>query len=86
MYGYYMPNHAALGPALAAEVRAEMARHGHNISDLAATLGVAAYTAKMRHNGTIAFDAAELSTVATWLNVRASTLVARAEAALVGAA
>lgn len=85
MYYDCMNSKALFRTALAAELRAEMARQGRNLTDLAEALNVAPYTAKMRHNGTIAIDADDLDKIAPWLGLRASELLARAEQALASA-
>lgn len=57
------------GEAVAAEVRAGMARRNKRIAELAEVLGVTAATAGRRFNGEVPFDVIELMLVATWLDV-----------------
>lgn len=55
---------------VAAEVRAEMARQDKSVDELAEVLGVKTRpTARLRLDGTTAFDTAELWAIATWLGV-----------------
>ncbi|GAA1779070.1 hypothetical protein GCM10009795_026450 [Nocardioides hankookensis] len=46
-----------------------MGRQQKQASDLAATLGVSATTARARMSGAVVFDVVELLVVATWLDV-----------------
>lgn len=57
----------SLSDVVAAEVRAEMARHRHSIKDLADTLGVSYKPARERWAGEVAFSLNELAAVAAWL-------------------
>ena len=73
----------SLDAAVAAEVRAEIARHkGASVSALAASLGVRRATLAVRVAGDVAFRPAELHHLARALDTSASAIVARAEAAL----
>lgn len=57
----------SLSDAVAAEVRAEMARKRHGIKDLAEVLGLTYKPARERWAGEVAFSLNELSVVADWL-------------------
>lgn len=60
---------AAFTEAIAAEVRAEMARQRKTQADLAAALGINPATAGKRLNCTAPFNTVELYKVAVWLGV-----------------
>jgi transcriptional regulator with XRE-family HTH domain len=60
--------------AVAAEVRAEMARQGRSRADLAGALGVTPATAARRFSGETPFDVYELALVADWLGVDPAAL------------
>lgn len=55
--------------AVAAEVRAEMARQHKGLGDLAQALDISRPTASRRLSGDAAWDVAELMQVALWLAV-----------------
>lgn len=70
----------SLDAAVAAEVRAEIARHkGASVSALAARLGMRRATLAGRVAGDVAFRPAELHHLARALDTSASAIVARAE-------
>jgi len=77
-----MTKHAPTTEAVASEVRAEMGRQRKTQADLAAVLKIYPATAARRLDGSVPFDVVELATVARWLGVTASELMARAERAL----
>jgi transcriptional regulator with XRE-family HTH domain len=54
---------------VAGQVRAELARQGHSIADLADCLGVTPHTAGRRLSGRTDFTAVELVQIAGWLGV-----------------
>lgn len=64
------------GEAVAAEVRAGMARRNHRITDLAEVLGVTPATASSRFYGKTPFDVVELAVVAEWLGISIDRLAA----------
>lgn len=68
--------------AVAAEVRAEMARQSLTTSTIADRIGVRRATIATRINGLAAFRSSELHGVARVLGLPAAELVARAELAL----
>lgn len=68
--------------AVASEVRAEMGRQRKTQADLAAVLKIYPATAARRLDGSVPFDVVQLATVARWLGVTASEIMARAERAL----
>ena len=73
----------SLDAAVAAEVRAEIARRkGASVSALAARLGMRRATLAGRVAGEVAFRPAELHHLARALDTSASAIVARAEATL----
>lgn len=59
----------------AGNLRAEMARKGYNISDLAVALGVSRHTAASRFDGTKSLTLSELPKVAAWLGLQWSDLL-----------
>ena len=61
--------------AVAAEVRAEMARQRRTQGELAAALRITAPTAARRLDGSVPFDVRELMTVAVWLGVPVTQLL-----------
>lgn len=63
------------GEAVAAEVRAELARQRKTQNDLAASLGITAATAARRLDGSVPFDTRELFALALWLNVPVSAFM-----------
>jgi hypothetical protein len=74
--------------ALAAEVRAEIARHrpdGVTVSSVAQDISMRRATFTERYLGRRPFSPGELAAVASALGLRASDLFARAEASLAGA-
>jgi len=77
-----MTKHAPTTEAVASEVRAEMGRQRKTQADLAGVLGIYTATAGRRLDGSVPFDVVELATVARWLGVKASEIMARAERAL----
>lgn len=80
MHHRCMINQATTSRRIADEVRAEMGRQRKSQADLARALGMHASTVSRRLDGSSAFDISELVTLAEWLGVSASTLLARAEA------
>jgi len=60
---------------VAAEVRAHMARQRKFTSDLAGVLNMTRETAKRRLDGSVPFDVVELTIVADWLGVEATSLM-----------
>ena len=79
----FRPVGRSLDAAVAAEVRAEIARHkGASVSALAARLGMRRATLAGRVAGDVAFRTAELHHLARALDTSASAIVARAEAAI----
>jgi transcriptional regulator with XRE-family HTH domain len=62
---------------VAANVRAEIARRGLRHADLAAALGISAPAMSRRLNGEMTFDVDELQTVADFLGVDFTELMAR---------
>lgn len=61
--------------AVAAEVRAELARQHKSTADLAVALGVTTRTASKRLKGEQDFDATDLGKIANWLGVAVETFV-----------
>ncbi|WP_250504883.1 helix-turn-helix domain-containing protein [Bowdeniella massiliensis] len=68
-----------IGGAVAAEVRAELARQQIGISDLAERVGMARTTLSRKINKTGAFTPAELSRIGHELGTSAADLMRRAE-------
>lgn len=66
---------AEFSQAVAAEVRAEMARQKKTPKEFAAVLTMYPSTAAKRLSGEAALDMAELATVALWLGVSVSDLI-----------
>lgn len=66
--------------AIAAEIRAAMARRRFTPSDLADAIGVHRVTASAIYNGRTSIDIERLDAIAGWLDVTASDLYAAAEA------
>ncbi len=66
-------------PDVPAEIRAEMARRGWSVKDLAEQTGIKYVTLTRRLNGDGRLTIAELGPIATSLGLSVSTLVARAE-------
>jgi transcriptional regulator with XRE-family HTH domain len=56
-------------PDIAANVRAEMARRGKSQADIGSLLGITRQAISRRLLGHVAFDADDLATIATYLNV-----------------
>lgn len=72
-----------LDTAVAAEVRAEIARHLEiTVTSLAERLGCSRVSMSRRINGHRPFSAADLDRIAVLMGLRASDLVVRAERAL----
>lgn len=69
-----------IGDAIAAEVRAELARQQIGISELAQRVGMARTTLSRKINQTGAFTPAELSHIGHELGTSAADLMRRAEA------
>lgn len=79
-------NGYTLDAAVAAEVRAQIARTpGATVSALASEIEMRRATLSSRVNGHTPFRPAELHAVSVALNVRASDLIARAEATVIPA-
>lgn len=82
-FGYTAPGGPSpLDAAVAAEVRAELGRQKITPTAIASQLGVERTTLASRVSGAVAFRPAELDGLARQLGLRASTFVARAEAAM----
>lgn len=71
----------SLDEAVAAEVRAGLARNEKTIGDLAARLGVAQHTAGARLKGKPGFSIAELEVAADFVGETSDELLRRARAA-----
>ena len=54
---------------VAGEVRAEMARQGLSLADLADAMNVSRETARLRYEGERAYDMVEIAVIAEWLGV-----------------
>lgn len=76
-----MEEHAgeAVGLAIAAEVRAELAVQRRTANDLALALGVTAHTIGRRLAGASPFNVIEMALAAQWLGMTPDALVRRAE-------
>ncbi|MCZ2261376.1 hypothetical protein [Isoptericola sp. QY 916] len=76
-------NRSNLDAAVAAEVRAEIARHPEvSVSSIARDLNMRRSTLSVRTNGHVPFSPSGLADVAQFLGTTASELVARAERAI----
>jgi transcriptional regulator with XRE-family HTH domain len=64
--------------ALAAEIRAEMARQRYTPTDLALAVGIHRVTASAVTNGRAPIDIERLDSIAAWLGVTAADLLDRA--------
>ena len=71
----------AFNQAIAAEVRALMARHRKNQADVARHLGIKANAASFRWQGKTPWSTAELLLLCDWLDVDAAEVMATAKAA-----
>ena len=68
--------------ALAAEIRAEMARQRHTPADLALAVGIHRVTASAVCNGRAPIDIERLDAIASWLGITAADLLDRANQAV----
>lgn len=68
-----------IGPLVAEEIRAEMARNSMTVSHLAELLTMGRSTLSKKLNWSGAFTSGELDTIAEALDVSASELIRRAE-------
>lgn len=70
---------SALDKAVAAEIRAEMARGGTRVADVAATLSISASTASKLVKGERSIDLTELEMISDLLGVDPLALMARTQ-------
>lgn len=77
---------ASLSPALAGEVRAQLARIGLSQADLAERSTLSTATLSRKLSGRHTFTLLEVELIADSLGIRASELLRRAEEQLVGGA
>jgi transcriptional regulator with XRE-family HTH domain len=66
---------SAQRPALATEIRVEMARHGYTQRQLAEALGLTQATVSGRMTGKTDFTVSELRHISSWLGVPVSRLL-----------
>lgn len=73
-------NSASVSSTVAANCRAEAARHGKTALDIADGTGIHRVTLGRRLSGTVPFTVDELVAIATYLGIPLSTLLAGVEA------
>jgi transcriptional regulator with XRE-family HTH domain len=66
---------AKIRAAIAANIRAEVARAGHRQGDLAVVLGTSRNAVSLKLNSKVAFRAEEIAAIACWLDVPVSDLI-----------